>query len=136
MVDIKYRDKIKLIDYYDYFASFIRDLRNNNRKQFVKQHTIGVDEHLEFMKLHGDNYKICLIDDTPVGFIGCVDGDLRLAVNEIYRGKGIGTWMIRESHKYWPKATAKVKRENVGSILAFERAGLKRAQTYIVMEWE
>ena len=33
---------------------------------------------------------VCTLEDTPVGFVGQVDGDIRVATHPEYQGMGVG----------------------------------------------
>ena len=70
-----------------------------------------------------DNYYICLCDGSPCGFIGEIDGDIRVCTVPEFQGKGVGSFMIREITKIRPNVFAKIKIDNKSSLRAFEKAG-------------
>jgi RimJ/RimL family protein N-acetyltransferase len=73
------------------------------------------------MEKYEKNYWICLSGNTPVGFVGIVDNDIRLAVQPNTKGLGIGTFMIQELIKNHKDGTAKVLLDNLSSQKVFEK---------------
>lgn len=118
-----------LINNSELYWNFILQLRNEYKEGFIQQDDITVEEHQRFMEEYGDEYFICLFDGCPVGFIGCVNGDIRVAVDKEYRNLGIAKFMI----EHLPiKGTAKVKIDNISSIKALEACGYE--QRYVILE--
>ena len=107
------------------YWEFIRLLRSDKRVQsgFIEQSTITRKEQETYMNRYNNNYYVCLCDDIPCGFIGEIDGDIRLCTDPKYQGKGIGSFMIREITKIRPNIFAKIKLDNTSSLRAFEKAG-------------
>jgi GNAT superfamily N-acetyltransferase len=107
------------------YWEFIRLLRSDKRVQsgFVEQVKITRKEQEVYMNKYNNNYYICLCDDIPSGYIGEVDGNIRLCTAPEYQGKGIGSFMIREITKIRPNIFAKIKLDNWSSLKAFEKAG-------------
>jgi ribosomal protein S18 acetylase RimI-like enzyme len=107
---------------------FIRNLRNDplNSEAFVNNDYISRENHQKYMKKYLDKYFICYQDDTPVGFIGVVDNDIRLAVAHEYRNQGIGKFMVLEVLKIFPGASAKIKIGNLASIALFKSIGFTK----------
>ena len=112
---------------HDYF-SFIRELRNDpiTNKGFINRELISEASHLEYMKNHANFYRVCLLDGRPVGYIGVVEGDIRIAVHKDYLRKGIGTFMLNEISNNFTGVSAKIKIENLASIRLFEKLGFKK----------
>ena len=56
------------------YWNFVRILRADKRiiRNFVDQSTISEMQQITFMKLNSEFFKICLIDDNPVGYIGLI----------------------------------------------------------------
>lgn len=104
------------------YWNFIRELRNTG-EGFVNQTQITPADQNEYMKKHGKDYFVCIEDGVPVGFIGAVDNDIRLAVDVQYRRKGIGRFMIDIFMIMKPDSTAKVKYNNTASINLFRSCG-------------
>lgn len=79
------------------YREFIRQLRMDPRLKdsFVVSGYISKEEQHNYMEKHGLDYWVCLdIDDNPMGFIGVVDNDLRIAVHPDHRNKGVGSFML------------------------------------------
>jgi len=117
-------------DYWDY----ILELRNHPllKPGFVSQDPIEPSHHYNYMEKYGNCYRICLLDNKPVGFVGCVGGDIRVATDPQHHGKGIAKFMIQEIIKEYPHSTAKIKINNLASIRAFEKAGF--VKRYYLLE--
>ena len=127
--------KLKLVNNEPKYWEFIRLLRSDERVQngfvnFVS--TISTREQEIYMGKYNDNYYICLYNDTPCGFIGEIQGDVRVCTHPDYQGKGIGTFMIKELTNVRPQVYAKIKMDNISSIKAFEKAGYKKK--YFILE--
>jgi|TARA_B100000959_G_C14653113_1_gene489166 GNAT superfamily N-acetyltransferase len=107
------------------YWEFIRLLRSDKRVQsgFVEQVKITRKEQEVYMNKYNNNYYVCLCDDIPSGYIGEIDGNIRLCTAPEYQGKGIGSFMIREITKIQPNIFAKIKLDNWSSLKAFEKAG-------------
>lgn len=115
---------------------YVRKLRTKPSisKLFATQPEITTEQQIEYMKIHQHNYRIILLDEYFVGFIGHVDGDIRIAIDNQYQGKGIGSEAIELFVKEFKdvKLFAKVKIHNEKSINAFENAGFRK--NYFIME--
>ena len=111
-------------DYWD----FILDLRNDPRvkKGFVQQEEISRQDHFMYMQAFGDSFYICLDNDKPIGYIGVINNDIRVATHPDHQGNGVAKFMVNEAMKIHPKAFAKVKIENEASLKLFERCGFKK----------
>lgn len=107
------------------YWEFIRKLRNDPRvkKGFVKQRRISRKAHAKYMEKYNDRYYVCVADGEPVGYIGDVNTDIRLAVVPDMQGRGIGEYMLREYVKLRSFVRAKVKIDNHISQRLFERCG-------------
>tara|TARA_R110000824_G_scaffold40401_2_gene121207 strand:+ start:1113 stop:1517 length:405 start_codon:yes stop_codon:yes gene_type:complete len=126
---------IKLINNEKRYYEFIRVLRNMKSVMmgFIEQHFISPQEHAIFMEKYAHHYYICVLnDDTPVGFVGEIDGDLRVATHPDFQGKGYGSFMIEEMMKKSPQSYAKVKIKNKASLRMFEKCGFKKI--YYILE--
>ena len=84
------------------------------------------------MEKYNNNYYICLCDGKPCGFIGEIDGDIRVCTDPNHQGKGVGSFMISEITKLRPNIYAKVKIDNISSVKAFEKAGYEKK--YFLLE--
>lgn len=118
-------DSIKLISNQPKYFEFIRKLRNNSSVKggFIDSVHIGRDEQIKYMAKYKNDYKICLLNDKPIGYIGVIDKDIRLAVLPSYQRKGAGFFMIKELLKKKRDLLAKIKISNLASQRLFEKAG-------------
>jgi RimJ/RimL family protein N-acetyltransferase len=114
---------LKLVENSLVYYEFIRQLRTHpeNTKGFLEQVQITEDQQKSYMEKYEKNYWICLSGNTPVGFVGMVDNDIRLAVQPNSKGMGIGTFMIQELIKNHKDGTAKVLLDNLSSQKVFEK---------------
>ena len=110
------------------YWDFILELRNDPRvkKGFIQQEQINRQDHYGYMKSFGENFYICLDRGAPVGYIGIIDRDIRVATHPDYQGKGVAKFMVNEIIKIQPNAFAKVKVENKASLRLFESCGFKK----------
>lgn len=115
-------NNLKLLPNEQKYWEYIRLLRTcrENLDGFVEQLSITESDQIKYMSKYNNNYYICLFEDKPVGFVGVVDNDIRLATDPNYKGKGIGSFMVKEIIKLYPEAVAKVKLDNEGSINLFK----------------
>lgn len=116
------------------YWEFVRDLRNMDgiREGFVKQNIITRTQHEEFMKKNSSFLWICLDNNTPIGYIGIIDNDIRIATHPDYQSLGVGSFMLNEVMKQNPQAQAKVKIENKASLRLFEKNGF--VKKYYLLE--
>ena len=121
MVDLKLVDNG--LEYYNY----IYQLRVSplTKDGWVSEEYIPWSDHKKFMDDHIDDYYVCLCDGERAGFIGVVDGDIRVCTDPHQQRKGIGFFMLNEVSKMYPNATAQVKKDNLPSIALFEKSGVK-----------
>jgi GNAT superfamily N-acetyltransferase len=118
----------------DYWE-FVRMLRTDPRVMggFIEQRAISTDEQIDYMKDHWHEYFIALKDQRdPCGFVGVIDGDIRVCTHPDYQGVGVGKFMIQEIVKRFPNAVAKIKTENVASKALFEASGFKN--TFLIYQ--
>ena len=127
-------EKYKLVKNTEEYWEFIRKLRNLDsiKTGFIKQENISSKTQLEYMKENGHNFWICLDDLEPVGYVGIINDDIRVATHPDHQKKGIGAFMINEIMKIYPNAYAKVKLENEASIKLFEHC--KFVKKYFILE--
>lgn len=121
--------KYRLVKNEPIYYEFIRDLRNDKRVQpgFVEVVNITQQQQEAYMKKYGDCFYICLLNETdkPVGYIGVINDDIRIATHPDYQKQGVGSFMIREISNIFPDAQAKVKIDNDISMKLFKKAGFK-----------
>ena len=107
------------------YWEFIRALRSNKSVEngFIDKVQISKKEQEIYMNKYNDNYYVCLNEQIPCGYIGEINGDIRLCTSPEFQGQGVGTFMIKEFTKIKKNIFAKIKVENISSIKAFEKAG-------------
>tara|TARA_R100000093_G_scaffold53467_1_gene27501 strand:- start:29 stop:406 length:378 start_codon:yes stop_codon:yes gene_type:complete len=108
------------------YWNFIRQLRNGAKEGFIQQQHITKIQQAEHMLKYNNNYWVCVIDEKPVGYVGVIDNDIRVATHPEYQGLGTGFFMINEIMKLFPDAAAKVKLDNEASLRLFEKCGFKK----------
>jgi len=118
------------------YWEFIRNLRNLDgvRQGFIKQDIITRNQHEEYMKKNSIFFWICLDNSVPIGYIGIIDDDIRVATHPDYQGLGVGSFMLKTVMKQNPSAVAKVKINNEASLRLFEKNGFKKK--YYLLEKE
>jgi ribosomal protein S18 acetylase RimI-like enzyme len=119
---------LRLVPATENYFTFILELRNNPlvNKGFIERELISEKSHLEYMNQNASLFKVCLLDGLPVGYIGVIENDIRIAVHIDYLRKGIGTFMVSEIARQNSTLIAKVKIENIASVKLFEKLGFKR----------
>jgi ribosomal protein S18 acetylase RimI-like enzyme len=125
---------LKLVEALPKYFQFIRELRfhPDNVDGFVNQNVVSEKEQEEYMKIYSSFYKICLMNEEPVGFVGVVENDIRVAVKPEHKKKGIAKYMIENIMVDYPYAKAKIKVDNTSSIKLFESCGFKTE--FIIMK--
>lgn len=125
---------MELVDCTKKYWEFVRNLRNDERVKdgFIKSTYITEDMQEAYMTVHHKYYKIALIDNAPVGYIGVIDDDIRICVHPAFQKRGIGKFMIEEGMKIWPNAEGKVKLGNEVSMNLFKSCGFKEA--YVIFK--
>jgi RimJ/RimL family protein N-acetyltransferase len=120
--------KFQLVSATEKYFTFIRDLRNNPqiRSSFIEQEFIAEASHLEYMAQYSSFYFVCLEENEPIGYVGVVLNDIRIATSPLHAGRGAGTFMLQEIVKLFPKAKAKIKIENEASMNLFEKLGFQK----------
>jgi ribosomal protein S18 acetylase RimI-like enzyme len=74
------------------------------------------------MSKYGSNYYVfCLENDVPIGFIGVVDNDLRIAIDPDYKTKGVGSKMLIFILKKYPTLDIKVRKTNISGQQFFDK---------------
>lgn len=121
------KEKFQLVACNKEYWEFVRQLRNNDKVQagFIETKYISKAEQKEYMNKFQLNYRVCLIDKKPVGYIGVIEDDIRICTHPDYQKRGIGKFMLKEAFKIWPNAHAKIKESNLASKKLFESAGFE-----------
>ena len=117
---------MRLVKNRRWYWNFIRQLRNLSKEGFVEQERITRKQQREYMRYHNDDYYVCVTwDGRPVGYIGSVAGDIRLAVVPWRRNSGIGKFMLKKFMALRPWAFAKVLIDNQASHRLFKSCGFE-----------
>lgn len=117
---------MKLVQNEPKYWEFIRIVRNDPEMQkgFVEEVQITTEQQINYMNKYNDNYWVCLNDeDEPIGYIGEIDDDIRVAVIVEVQQKGVGMFMVEELMKLRPNCYAKMMHDNIASKKLFERCG-------------
>jgi GNAT superfamily N-acetyltransferase len=125
-----------IVDCTEEYWEFVRLLRNNPLVQggFIENAAITIDQQKTYMKKYCSDYFIALIDNEPVGYVGCIDGDIRVCTDPKHQNKGIGKSLIDFIKTKYPYGYAKIKIENLSSLKAFESCGF--VKKYYILESE
>lgn len=116
------------------YWEFVRMLRTHsyNQQFFLTQVEITHEQQIKFMSENSHRYKICLLDNTPVGYIGLIkENEVTYCVHPNYQNKGIGTFMVSEFVQMYDCLTAFVLPSNIGSSKVFEKLGFEKQIYYI-----
>lgn len=125
---------MELVECTSEYWEFVRFIRThpNNQQFFLTQIKITPEQQIKFMNENSYKYKICLLNNTPVGYIGIIkENEITYCVHPNYQGKGIGTFMVSEFIKMHDTLTAFVLPENIGSNRVFEKLGFTKQIFYI-----
>ena len=116
---------MRLVKNEEKYWEFIRNLRNDPevKRGFINQTHISKEDQEIYMDLHPDSYYVLLDDNRPVGYIGEVDDDIRLAVSKNEQRRGYARKMLDIFMKLHPRAKAKVLHRNTPSLRLFESCG-------------
>jgi RimJ/RimL family protein N-acetyltransferase len=122
-----------MIECYPEYWDFVRKLRMEERVAhgFIEKADITIEQQINYMSKHWHEYFICLIDGQPVGFVGSVDGDIRVCTSPEFQKRGIAKFMISYIIDKFPNSFAKVKIDNEASIKSFESCGFTK-QFYVL----
>jgi RimJ/RimL family protein N-acetyltransferase len=118
---------LNLVENEKKFYEFIRILRTHKENifGFLERLNISEEQQEKYMSKYSNQYMICLSGETPVGFVGSIDNDVRFAVEPSLKNKGIGTFMIKEYSKFHKGLNAKVLLDNIPSQKVFEKCNYK-----------
>lgn len=124
----------RLIPNEEKYYEFIRELRtcDENTLGFINQEKISTEQQYEYMSKYGQFYYICLLENEPVGFVGVIEDDIRVATSPRYKKMGVAKFMILEIMKIFPNAIAKIKSNNFASISLFKTCGF--STDYVIMK--
>jgi len=122
---------MKLVNCDKKYWEFVRSLRTHpeNQNSFQTQTEITSEEQKAFMLKNSKNYKICILQGMPVGYVGLInENEVTYCVDPKHKGRGIGTFMIKEILK--EGIDAYVKMNNIASQKVFEKLGFEKQYYY------
>ena len=125
--------KLKLVNCDKQYWEFVRQLRTNpeNQEGFFTYAEITPEQQNNFMLKHQWDYKICLANGKPVGYVGLLKGhEITYCVSPDFKGKGVGTFMIKEFIQHNTLVDALVKVDNIASQKVFEKLGFEKQIYY------
>ena len=107
------------------YWEFVRVLRTDDRVRhgFITQADITPEQQRKYMQAHWQEYFIALVNGQPAGFVGSVDGDIRVCTHPDYQGQGVGAFMVTEFIGRFPRSFAKIKIGNEASKRLFATCG-------------
>lgn len=122
-------NKYKLVKNEPKYWEFIRHLRNDDAIQegFIEKVNITSEQQKKYMSKYNEYYYVCLdeLKNIPIGYVGSIDNDIRVAVVQEYQKKGVAKYMINELIDLHPDSFAKVFHNNFPSINLFKSCGFK-----------
>tara|TARA_R110001606_G_scaffold267043_1_gene415964 strand:- start:144 stop:533 length:390 start_codon:yes stop_codon:yes gene_type:complete len=125
--------KMKLVNCEKQYWEFVRQLRTNPENQggFFTYAEITSKQQEVYMSKNQGDYKICLVDGEPAGYVGLLKGhEITYCVSPDFQGKGVGTFMIGEYSPRGAWVDALVKVDNIASQKVFEKLGWKKQIYY------
>ena len=125
-------EKIELKNCEQKYWEFVRTLRNNKEviDGFIENIYITQESQIKYMESYNELYRICTVDSIPVGYVGVIDGDIRICTHPDHQKKGYGKFMIEKIMKTFPDSFAKVKIKNQDSNHFFKSLGFE--ETFII----
>ena len=125
---------MELVDCSAKYWDFVRLLRMDERVShgFIDTSKISKEDQERYMSKHSSCYRVCLIDGNPCGYVGVIEGDIRVCVHPEYWNKGVGKFMIKKCRDIWPDSFAKVKVDNEASMALFLSCGF--TPSFMILE--
>ena len=118
---------MKLVKCTEEYWEFVRLLRLDERviDGFIKTDTITPEMQKVYMNKFAEDYRIALFENTPAGYIGVIDNEIRICTHPDFQRKGVGKFMVQNCMDMWSEAFAKIKINNSASIKFFDSCGFK-----------
>lgn len=109
------------------YWEFVRQLRMDGRvvDGFLETTPITEEQQIKYMISNAQNYRICLVNGQPAGYVGVIEDDIRVCTHPDFWGMGVGKFMIKSAMAIWPTAYAKVKLGNIASDKLFLSCGFE-----------
>ncbi len=116
------------------YWEFVRVLRTDPRvlHGFIQQADITPEQQRKYMQAHWQEYFIALVNGRSAGFVGSVDGDIRVCTHPDYQGQGVATFMVGELVRRFPRSFAKIKIGNEAGKRLFAACGF--APSFVIYE--
>ena len=111
---------------YPKYYDFVRNLRMNTEVAgfFLEEANITEEDQKKYMDKHGRNYYVCLSYGIPVAYAGVVDQDIRVCTDPTFQGKGAAKFLLTFLKKMYPKATGRIKEDNIPSQRLFDKCNV------------
>ena len=129
--------KIHIEYYRNYYLRDIYELQNKDfRKNYINSTTFSYKAHTNYFKKMDKNVKLNTFviknENNFVGYIKTYDRtintEVSIAIKKEHQNKGIATKLLKylvTNNFFLKRPTAKINKNNIGSINAFEKAGFK-----------
>jgi GNAT superfamily N-acetyltransferase len=116
---------VRVVDNAPTYWEFIRQLRCDPRVQdaFIERASISPEQQVEYMNRHGGRFVVGLVGDSPAGYAGSIDRDIRVCVHPDFQGLGVGRRLIEALLERFPDSVARIKIQNKASIALFTSCG-------------
>lgn len=100
-------------------------IRNLNAVGFGDTNQIDWVTHTEFMFKNHEHYFVMVEEGRTVGFVGCVNNDIRVGVHPQFQNRGYGKQLIFFIKEKYPDGVAKIKDGNEASVNLFTSCGFQ-----------
>lgn len=116
------------------YWEFVRKLRNNPKVKdgFIQTNYITKIEQKKYMKKYSKYYRVCLLRNKPVGYVGVINNDIRICTHPDFQKLGVGSFLLTNILKDFPDAEAKIKIDNIASMKLFKKNGFKK--TFVIFK--
>lgn len=113
--------ELKLVACDEKYYEFIRTLRTHpkNENGFINKSKITKEDQILYMQKYHNCYFICLSGDTPTGYVGVVDNDLRICTHWNFKKQGVAKFMLSKIIENNPNIDVKVLKSNKSSLNLF-----------------
>jgi RimJ/RimL family protein N-acetyltransferase len=128
------KNSMQIVPCTEEYWEFVRQLRTDPRvlDGFIQRTDITPQQQREYMQSHWQEYFIGLVDGQPAGFVGSVEGDIRVCTSPDYQGHGLGAFMVGELMQRFPHSVARIKIGNESSNRLFAACGFE--PSFIIYE--
>ena len=129
-----HQQHLKFVPCTEEYWEFVRKLRTDPRvlDGFIQRTEITPEQQKNYMQAHWHEYFIGLVDGQPAGFVGSVEGDIRVCTSPDHQGQGLGAFMVGQLMQRFPRSFAKIKIGNENSKRLFAACGFE--PSFIIYE--